>query len=606
MNIFGPGPAVSQAEKELGPLLLDDGCQVLSTFELNKIASLTYGEIVCDDIFELIEKIVSQPLDFSPVTIQKTLVVMKHVLIYGSEKCVNSGYGIGKFVEGLMNFNTVLAAQQKQGASAFFQRLQGGGVDRGGPVRDAAKAVHELLKNIHELQRIRNESASQNSLVPIGDDKVAFITDDVRYFILKKKIEQQAQIEIRSNLAKSEGGFGGGYMTKDGKSVVGAAHGIDEMIKMAQRDKKKFSDGGLSGPSPEDKILQELAAEARRQKEEAAREAAAAQNESNILGSFGGNPPSQPSGEVDLLDFGSGIQSTPAVASSSSTTGDLLGDFGGGGGSGSGGLLGLGGGGSTTQQAQQRQYGSLLDLDAWNGGGDGGNGLLSALASSASTPAASDPFAAMAVPHQPSMMASSLASHPNYAGSGMGGLSGMMNTLAIEQPNTTVPAMTPQQDRFAALDALASVSIPSKPTTILDAKMAENRLLSGGFSSSSNVLPASNGMGGGGSMSYDQQPLAPVPSSMPPPPPPNDGAGPSSSFSSMGISSMPSPPRIAEPMIIAPGTGHHVAAAYGDGANDDADNPWVMGGTTGSGLQPLGNAPSSAPPPPPQGGELGQ
>jgi hypothetical protein len=570
MNIFGPAPTVSQAEKEIGPLLLDECVQVLSTFELNKIASLTYGDIVCDDIFELIEKIVSRPLNYTPHTIQKTLVVTKHVLVYGSEKCVNSGYGIGKFVEGLMNFNTVLAAQQQQGASAFFQRLQGGGVDRGGPVRDAAKAVHELLKNINELQRIRNESASKNSLVPIGDDKVAFITDDVRHFILKKQMEQQAQIEIKSNLAKSEGGFGGGYMTKDGKSVVGAAHGIEEMVKMAQRQKRGFADDGISGPTLEDKILEELVAEAQREKEEAAREAAARNEE--LLGS-GGNSAPQPSGEVDLLDFGSTVQTASAPVSSYGTTGDLLGGFGGSGGSGNDDLLGLGG----STQPQQRQQGSLLDLaEPWNGGS--GDGLLSLTYAPAP---ALDPFASMAVSQQAAVTSNSLA--PDYnAGHGMGGLSGMMNTLAI-QPSTA-PAQAPQEDRFAALDALASTSIQSQPVTALDAKMAENRLLAGGFSSSASA-PASNGMGGG-SVSFSQ-PSAP-------PPPPGDGG---SSFP-MGI--MPSP---AKPMI-APGTGK-VAAAYGDvggssDGDDDDDNPWVMGGSTGTGLQPIGNAPAAPPPPPGQ------
>jgi hypothetical protein len=155
MNFFAQTLTVSQAEKELRPLLLDEGCQVLSSFELNKFASLTYGDVFCDDMFEFMENIVAQPLNYTPLTVQKTLVVLKHVLVYGSEKCVNSGYGIGKFIESLTSFNTVLASRQQKGANAFFQRLQGGGVDRGGPVRDAAKAVHELLKDINNLQRIR-------------------------------------------------------------------------------------------------------------------------------------------------------------------------------------------------------------------------------------------------------------------------------------------------------------------------------------------------------------------------------------------------------------------------------------------------------------------
>jgi hypothetical protein len=65
--------------------------------------------------------------------------------------------------------------------------------------------------------------------------------------------------------------------------------------------------------------------------------------------------------------------------------------------------------------------------------------------------------------------------------------------------------------------------------------------------------------------------IAPLPMGMPPPPP--------------------------QDVCIAPGTGH-VAANYGD-AGDDDDNPWVMGGTSGSGLQPIGPEPGMPPPPPP-------
>ena len=577
MNLFGQPPTVSQAEKELRPLLFDDGCQVLSTFEMNKIASLTYGELVCDEIFELFETVVAEPLNYSPLTVQKSLVVMKHVLIYGSEKCVNSGYGIAKFVESLVTFNTVLATQQKQGATAFLYRLKGGGVDKGGPVREAAKEVHELLKNINELQRIRNESASKNSLVPIGDDKVAFITDDVRHWILQKRIEQQAQIEIKSNLAKSEGGFGGGYMTNDGKSVVGAAHGIEEMIKMAKQKKQGFTDDGISGPSKEDRILADLAAEARRQKEEAGREAAARNEEQ--LGTFSGNPTSNPS-EVDLLDFGSVVQNVP-VQAHSSTTADLLGVFGGGG-SASDDLLGLGG--SNQMQQQQQQHGSLLDLAPWNAGGNGqGNELLSLT----TTISATDPFSSIAASAQTNTSTSSLPC--THTENGIGGLSGMMNTLAVG-PSTTAPVAA-VEDRFAALDALASTNLQSTSSTALDIKMAENRILAGGSSSSTSSNSLASNIMGGGSIPLNH-PTSPLPSFMPILPPPVDEP------SSFPMGFVPSPVEA----FVAPGVGH-VAAAYGDigAADDDDENPWVMGGTSGSGLEPLSSAPAAPPPPPPPG-----
>lgn len=570
MNFFVPNTNISQAERELRPILLDDGCQVMSSFELNKVASLTYGDLVCDEIFELIEKIVAQPLNFSPLTVQKTLVVTKHILIYGSEKCVNSAYGIGKFIETLTTFNSVLAAQKLQGAHAFLQRLQGGGVDRGGPIREAAKAVHELLKDIRVLQRIRNESASSQSLVPIGDDKIAFITDEVRHWILKRKIQQQEQFEIKSNLAKSEGGFGGGYMTNDGKSVVGAAHGIEEMIKMAQRDKKKFSDSGLTGPSPEEMILQELAAEAKRQKEEAAREAAA-KNEALLPGSAMAE---QPSEEVDLLDLGTVVHTAPPVASS---TADLLGGFHGVVTTPADDLLGL-------TSATQQQSGNLLDSDPWSAGNGGGNDLLSLDPSSFSSNPVNDPF--MSIGLAPAPTATSVANHDG--GNVVGSLSGMMNSLTMDSVTAKAP-MTPNEDRFAALDALVTTGIFPMHTTVMDTKPAKERNLSDGFSASA-VAPTLNGFGVGFVPLNQPLSTSSAPPSMPPPPPP-----PVDEDLPYPMGYMPS----STGPLIAPGTGS-VAASYGDaGVATIEDNPWVMGGTSGTGLQPLGAAPASPPPPPP-------
>ena len=65
------------AEKQVKALLFDEAIQVLSTFELNQVASLTYGELVCDQIFEIIEKVVAQPMNYTPLSVQKSLVITK-------------------------------------------------------------------------------------------------------------------------------------------------------------------------------------------------------------------------------------------------------------------------------------------------------------------------------------------------------------------------------------------------------------------------------------------------------------------------------------------------------------------------------------------------
>jgi len=44
----------TEAERVVAPYLFDDSVKVMSSFEMNKIASLTYGEKCCEDIFDLL------------------------------------------------------------------------------------------------------------------------------------------------------------------------------------------------------------------------------------------------------------------------------------------------------------------------------------------------------------------------------------------------------------------------------------------------------------------------------------------------------------------------------------------------------------------------
>lgn len=238
----------SEAEQQLASLLLDENVQVLSSFELNQIASFTYGEKICDQIFEMLEEVLSHPVDHSTLCIQKALAVTKHALIYGSEKCVNSAWALGRYVNSLQEYNTVLIAQQRQGPDAWWQRIKGGDVDKGFPVREAATDLHNLLSSKDQIRLMRHTKADPNSLVPIGDDRVAFASDEVRLYILKKRLEEQKLVHTKSNLAKERGGFGSGYNAKDGKAVVGAAHSLEEMMarakRLEQKEKNKFSDDG--------------------------------------------------------------------------------------------------------------------------------------------------------------------------------------------------------------------------------------------------------------------------------------------------------------------------------------------------------------------------
>lgn len=538
--------------------------------ELNQIASLTYNDITCDGIFELIEKITKNPLENTPLTIQKALIVCKHVLVYGSEKTVNHAYAIQHCFQNLVEFNTVLMTQQKGGALSFLQTLQGGGVDKGGPVREAASQLVHLMGNIHELRRLRIASASQDSLVPVGDDTVAFYTDEVRFQVLKRRMEAERTIHIQSNLQKSEGGFGAGYASKDGRAVVGAAHGIEEMIKMANLRTTKFSDD--SAPrckTQEEIILEELKAQADAEK----KAAAAATVSVDLLGSLDAVAPStnnHTTASVDLLDFGGNAPQTAAA------TGDLL-DF----------------GGSSGIAPQTTTMSDLLDAMPTAATPAPLDPFAPAVAYNAKTTTATsmppsihnnlldmvsqnDPFVAVPTNTQDmnlmgmNMNATNMNTGMNIVNTNIGMSSssnpmqmpGTMNGLSSQMTSMSLSAAP--EDRFSALDALAATTTISNKPSAADAKNAEDRLLGFATTTSASTTPnySSNTMGMG-SMSMGV-----------PPPPSN---------------------------MIAPGSGQ-VAKAYGnpaaEGNNDD--NPWVMGGSTGMGLgDPVGPEPSVPPPPPP-------
>jgi len=152
-------------------------------------------------------------------------------------------------------------------------------------------------------------------LVPVGSQtQVGFITDEARYAILQRRMEHARKVELKSNLAKSESSFGGGYNSKDGRAVVGAAHSLDEMIKEAQRKEKEervkqqsFSDEPKAHPAMPSSFSEYQAP------------SAIAPPATGDLLSMDSNqiPPTAPSSGIDLLDF-----SAP-VATSSTSVGQI-------------------------------------------------------------------------------------------------------------------------------------------------------------------------------------------------------------------------------------------------------------------------------------------
>ena len=463
----------------------------------------------------------------------------KHIVIYGSEKTVNHAYAIQGFIGPLVEYNTVLMTQQQGGAMSFFQSLQGGAVDKGGPVREAAGQLLRLLGNLNELRRLRLASASDQSLVPVGDNvQVGFVTDEVRHQMLQKRMAEERKIHIQSNLKKAEGGFGAGYASKDGRAVVGAAHGIEEMIKMANISGKtgsKFTDDGKPREkTKEELILEELKAEADAEKAKKGTANATA----DLLGSFAPAPAAPAT--ADLLDFGG-----PSSTSTGVTSGDIF-----------------GGSMPSAAPAPADPFGIASTYNTTTTAPPMRTATNPASSSLLDFSVQNDPFAPVsAMPNAPmnndttglmsmtmnnnSMMQSSSMQMPN-TGTMNNLASGMTSMSLSSAPKGPMNMSASSQDRFSALDALAAATPPQPQDTAQD---GEARVLGYGASSNSAVAPP---------------PMAP-------PPLPDS--------------------------MIAPGSGQ-VATAYGD--SDDGDNPWVMGGSSGMGLSaPSAPPPACAAPPPP-------
>lgn len=257
-SVIARGKAALQGteiEQRLAVLLYDDAVQVISSFELNQLASLTYHDSnsagvlttqpdLTDVLIDHFEQIQSQPINYSTMSVQKSLVVTKHILLIGAEKVVpRIKQQLGRHMEALCQYNTVLLAQQQQ-TGAWLMRLKGGGVDKGGPVREIANVLHNLLLlSPAQLQFERSTAADPNSLVPVGHkQQVAFCTDEARWRYLQRRMQEQQSVQRRSNLAKASDGFGSGYMAANGKTVVGAAHGIEEMLRQQKKEEDRFTD----------------------------------------------------------------------------------------------------------------------------------------------------------------------------------------------------------------------------------------------------------------------------------------------------------------------------------------------------------------------------
>lgn len=469
-------------------------------------------------------------------------------------------------------------------------------------MREAAQKVYPLMIDTNKLRELRNSSADPNSLVPVGSDKVGFVSDDVRHFMLKKRIEEQYKLQTKSNLVKEAGGFGAGYASKDGKNVVGAAHGLEEMIKQAEIANRKFTDTGDNGGYNLPKLSDFADYTAPSMPSTAATNDSSNNNTQDLLFGANANPQQGTTAVADLLDFSAQPSQPPPVA-------DLLGGMGMSAG-GTGDLLGTTAASdiiSISMHPSPAPAGGLLDFGATGG---------------APTSVSVDPFASV----------SGLLETTNYT---VGGITNSLLTLEIpgdatnvqETPQSTEPvpapamamapdgntkanvmgssAMSSNSDRFAALDSL-EVPVAAKGSSILPAREAENRLLSQSATSTTTPTPPT---------SYGDPNIPPFAISTSTGPPAMEGPASSEFTNNMSLTATMPGSSTSMGLGVDPvghsavGSGLKVAqsvaplklsSSWGaDGDSGGDDDGFVMGGPMGAGLEPLGPAPAAPPPPPP-------
>jgi ENTH domain len=619
-----------ELSRHLFGLLADDDIQLLTTLDLNRLATYTYhvdsmgnsDNDLLETMIATLQSVVSKPATHSTNTLLKGLAVAEWLITYGSDRVVMEAKVLGRFVENLQQYNTVLLAQQSSGATALLMRIKGGGVDLGGPVRAKADRVMRLLSDPAFYQHERANKSDPGSLVPVGSaKKVGFVTDEVRLHILRRRVEEEAaaQTRLKSNLQKPEGGFGSGYSSKDGKSVVGAAHGIDEMIKMAQREKNRFVDGasqpGMPVVNDRGDILPGFAVGGGGGTAAAAADSTSSFSEyrAPTLVDYAPHdtsyaPTTYPSShnEVDLLDFNDHHASGGATSGSAmpahatpSFDEDLLGM------SSSSSVAPAAAAMAASQSYATSDHGQLLDLvtppstssDCIMAAASTtssmstvvtSNDFLGFSNSSIGSPAVAaangaapprDPFAAV----QPPPASAAPTSMLSMGGAASAGLHGLLGSLSLSSKSSsqfTAPSIdvTPKLptatmtaypstgtattlnsggafDRFAALDVLAGTAVAAPPATL-----------------SNGPISASYAAAGGSAVGWSH-PVANL-------------AG--INATNPGMASATLPPSWSS-------NNHHRV-----GGDDSAgDNGFVMGGSSGAGLFPLGPAPAAPPPPPP-------
>lgn len=147
-------------------------------------------------------------------TLHKAILLLRTITTYGSEIAIDACIQLYRTVDKLQAYNSALV---KQGG--FFAV---GGTDYGAPVRQAAKALCDILVSDDHIRQARQEAreAAPDSLVPMGEDFAA----------------TAAASQGRSNAATM--GFGQGFET----AYLGAGFDLSQVPGMYESRPDRYFD----------------------------------------------------------------------------------------------------------------------------------------------------------------------------------------------------------------------------------------------------------------------------------------------------------------------------------------------------------------------------
>jgi hypothetical protein len=160
----GYPPNATMEEKACYDILFNDSDVSMGDKRLNNIAALTYNTQTCERIFSMIIKSLNKEAQWK--TILKGMLLLRTIVLYGSELSIDKAIDLTREIGRFTEYNSALVKKGFFGGS--------GGVDYGGPVREAAKALLAVLATDDTIRNARSAArAGSTSLVPLGEDKTA-------------------------------------------------------------------------------------------------------------------------------------------------------------------------------------------------------------------------------------------------------------------------------------------------------------------------------------------------------------------------------------------------------------------------------------------------